>query len=115
MEMLRTARIPLLAARDPFMHLRPGIVCFLLVITLAAACEAVKAQEPPKTGAGKKEPEVKPPNEKDKDADKLPLTKLKPAKVLPNLCVLKYRVTTSSPECQALVDQGLAYFYSYVW
>src|SRR5262249_27971701 len=32
-----------------------------------------------------------------------------------NLCVLKYRVTTSSPECQALVDQGLAYFYSYVW
>jgi len=29
--------------------------------------------------------------------------------------VYRYRVSTSSPECQAFVDQGLGYFYSYVW
>jgi hypothetical protein len=47
--------------------------------------------------------------------DKLPLTKLAPAKVLPDLCVLRYRVSTASPECQALFDQGLGFYYSYVW
>lgn len=47
--------------------------------------------------------------------DKLPLSRLDPAKVLPDLCVLHYRVSTASPECQALFDQGLGFFYSYVW
>ena len=28
---------------------------------------------------------------------------------------MKYRVSTLSPECQAFFDQGLGYFYSYVW
>src|SRR5689334_16969251 len=45
----------------------------------------------------------------------LPITKLAPAKLVPDLCVLKYAISTSSPECQAYFDQGLAYFYSYVW
>jgi tetratricopeptide (TPR) repeat protein len=40
---------------------------------------------------------------------------LTPSKILPNLCLLKYRVTTNSPECQAFFDQGLGFFYSYVW
>src|SRR5262245_49942060 len=48
-------------------------------------------------------------------SNKLPLTQLAPAKLVPNLCLLKYRITTSSPECQAYFDQGLGYFYSYVW
>jgi tetratricopeptide (TPR) repeat protein len=49
-------------------------------------------------------------------ADKLPLSKLAPAKIHDGpLCVLKYPVTTRSPECQALCDQGLAYFDSYVY
>src|SRR5262245_17510709 len=47
--------------------------------------------------------------------DKLPLCGLPPAKLLPNLCLLKYRITTSSPECQAFFDQGLGFLYSYVW
>ena len=47
--------------------------------------------------------------------DKLPLSGLAPAKITPNLCLLRYRISTSSPECQAHFDQGLAYFYSYVW
>lgn len=46
---------------------------------------------------------------------KLPLSGLAPSKVLPNLCELKYRVSTNSPECQAFFDQGLGFFYSYVW
>src|SRR5262249_55378835 len=46
---------------------------------------------------------------------KLPLTGLSPAKISPNLCLLKYRVSTASPECQAHFDHGLGYFYSYVW
>ncbi len=38
-----------------------------------------------------------------------------PAKIVPDLCHYKYRVTTASPECQAFVDQSLGYYYSYVW
>ncbi len=48
-------------------------------------------------------------------AGKLAMTGLAPAKLVPDLCVLKYRVSTSSPECQAFFDQGLGFTYSYVW
>lgn len=48
-------------------------------------------------------------------SEKLPLSGLAPAKLVPNLCVYRYRVSTNSPECQALVDQGLGYYHSYVW
>ena len=37
-------------------------------------------------------------------ADKLPLSGLGPAKIMPNLCVLKYRVTTQSLLCKDLVS-----------
>ncbi len=46
---------------------------------------------------------------------RMPITKLTPAKIMPDLCKYKYRVTTSSPECQAFVDQSLGFYYSYVW
>jgi tetratricopeptide (TPR) repeat protein len=49
------------------------------------------------------------------DVDKLPLSGLAPARITPDLCLLRYRVSTASPECQAHFDQGLGYFYSYVW
>jgi tetratricopeptide (TPR) repeat protein len=45
----------------------------------------------------------------------LPLCRLTPARLVPNLCVVKYRITTGSAECQAFFDQGLGYYYSYVW
>src|SRR5262249_49374807 len=48
-------------------------------------------------------------------ADKLSMSGLAPSKIAPNLCLLRYRVSTHSPECQAFFDQGLGYFYSYVW
>ncbi len=47
--------------------------------------------------------------------DRLPMTKLAPARLIPNLCLLEYRVTTDSQKCQEYFDQGLGYFYSYVW
>jgi Tfp pilus assembly protein PilF len=46
---------------------------------------------------------------------KLPMTGLAPSKLVPDLCLVRYRVSTSSPECQAFFDQALGYFYSYVW
>lgn len=60
---------------------------------------------------------AQPPKDEPKKADdgKLPYTKLPPAKLIPDLCVVKYRVSTASPEAQAYFDQGLGYYYSYVW
>jgi Tfp pilus assembly protein PilF len=53
---------------------------------------------------------------KDQPATRrLPLCQLAPARIVPNLCLVKYRVSTASPECQAFFDQGLGYYYSYVW
>ncbi len=47
--------------------------------------------------------------------NQLTITHLKPAPNIPGLCVYHYRVTTTSKECQQLVDQALGYYYSYVW
>jgi hypothetical protein len=76
-------------------------VCVALAALLLCLAPA-GAQQPPKTNA--------PPTNAN-----LPFSGLAPAKVVPNLCLLKYRVSTASPEAQALFDQGLGYFYSYVW
>jgi Tfp pilus assembly protein PilF len=51
----------------------------------------------------------------DPNKTRLPLCKLTPSKLHPGLCVVKYRITTGSKECQDYFDQGLGYFYSYVW
>lgn len=61
------------------------------------------------------QPPAAPKKDEPKDPSKLPLTKLSRAKLIPDLCVLMYPITTSSPECQAYFNQGLGYFYSYVW
>jgi Tfp pilus assembly protein PilF len=45
----------------------------------------------------------------------LPVTKLPPGKVVPDLCKLRYPVSTTSDACQEFIDQGLGYYYSYVW
>src|SRR5262245_64296402 len=55
------------------------------------------------------------PAAKPKLPAKLPMTGLAPSKLVPDLCLVRYRVSTQSPECQAFFDQGLGYFYSYVW
>ena len=46
---------------------------------------------------------------------KMPWSGLTPGKPHPGLCLLTYRISTRSPECQAYFDQGLAYYYSYVY
>lgn len=71
-------------------------------------CLPALSQE--KGGKGKK-----PATSEAPDPNKMPMTKLAPAKLIPNLCLVKYAVTTRSPECQAFFDQALGYYYSYVW
>ena len=70
------------------------------------------------TGAKDKKPDEKKPDvikDDKKDDGRLSHTKLMPAKLIPDLCVVKYRVSTTSPECQAYFDQGLGFYYSYVY
>jgi Tfp pilus assembly protein PilF len=57
--------------------------------------------------------EVVPPTAPVKDA--MPLSKLAPAKPMFDACVYRYAVSTTSPQCQAFVNQGLGMYYSYVW
>jgi tetratricopeptide (TPR) repeat protein len=45
----------------------------------------------------------------------LPMTGLAPAKLVPEICLLRYPISTTSPMCQAYFDQALGYYYSYVW
>lgn len=47
--------------------------------------------------------------------EKLPQSQLPPAKLTSDLCGLHYPVATNDAEAQRHFDQGLAYFYSYVW
>ncbi|HKB35669.1 MAG TPA: hypothetical protein VKD72_04395, partial [Gemmataceae bacterium] len=84
---------------------------FALVGMMPAAAQQPPA--PPKSPVKKSVPETKP--GESKMPARLPLCGLAPSKIVPNLCLLKYPVSTTSPECQAFVDQGLGYYYSYVW
>jgi tetratricopeptide (TPR) repeat protein len=72
-----------------------------ITLTLALCSTSLAAETPPVL--------------KPLKVDKLPKTGLAPAKYVPDLCSVRYRVSTSSPECQAFFDQGLGYYYSYVW
>jgi Tfp pilus assembly protein PilF len=74
--------------------------CLVLVIVGLAAVSSVRADAPA---------------EKPKLPDKMSMTGLAPSKLAPNLCLVRYRISTTSPDCQAFFDQGLGYFYSYVW
>jgi hypothetical protein len=88
------------------------LALFLLAFTSTAfAQDEAKKPDDKKTEAKKQEAK----SDDKKDDNRLEHTKLPPAKLLPNLCVVKYRVSTASPECQAFFDQGLGYYQSYVW
>lgn len=71
-----------------------------------------KPKDPPKTEPAKK---TEDPKKEVEEKGKLPLTKLSVARLMPDQCLLRYSVTTRSPLCQAYFDQGLGYYYSYVW
>src|SRR5262249_55984025 len=89
----------------------PRMACALLVAGLGLG--PVLAQKPAVRPADTKTPAQ--PTDAKSATDKLPMCGPPPGKILPNLCVLKYRINTNSPECQAFFDQGLGFFYSYVW
>ena len=46
---------------------------------------------------------------------KLLMCQLTPAKLLPKQCSLTYRISTDSAKCQEFFDQGMGFYYSYVW
>lgn len=73
------------------------LLCLLLGLLAALPGTSALAAEPPKL------------------PEKLPLCGLAPARHFPGQCVYHYRVSTTSKECQQFIDQGLGYFYSYVW
>jgi Tfp pilus assembly protein PilF len=106
------------------MHLpRRAILTLLgLACCLAPTSAQDKAAKPAPEKGGKqeaKQAQEKKGKQEAKKADtpsnQLPHCKLAPAELIPNLCIVKYRISTASPECQAFFDQGLAYYYSYTW
>jgi tetratricopeptide (TPR) repeat protein len=88
--------------------------CSLALLFLPLCVPALTGQE-----AAPKKQEAAPKKGEDKNAAKtdnrLPHSKLPPAELIPSLCIVKYRVSTASPECQAYFDQGLGFYYSYTW
>jgi tetratricopeptide (TPR) repeat protein len=85
---------------------RAALATLLLTLVVYPA----PAQPPAKKKAAETKADAK-----KKDDGKLPHTKLAPAQLIPDLCLVKYRVSTQSPQCQAFFDQGLGFYYSYVW
>jgi Tetratricopeptide repeat len=85
-------------------YLTPLCAIVLITFVLGASADPIN-----------KKPGGKNPDAAKKDDGKLSHTKLMPAQPMANLCSLSYRISTSSPLCQAYFDQGLAYYYSYVW
>jgi tetratricopeptide (TPR) repeat protein len=84
---------------------RLALCCFLLSL-LATPARSAAPPSARKAAPRRASPPV---------AGKLAMTQLAPARLAKDLCVLKYRISTSSPECQAFFDQALGYYYSYVW
>jgi tetratricopeptide (TPR) repeat protein len=98
------------------------VTTFVIGCFLFSLAEPVAAQQTPSAKAPPSMPEIHSLNIIHAPAavivaldQRLPQTKLMPAKIIKDLCHYKYRVTTNSPECQTFVDQSLGYFYSYVW
>jgi tetratricopeptide (TPR) repeat protein len=60
-------------------------------------------------------PPVKPGKKGKPASTNLPRTNLAPAQRVPDICILRYRISTSSPTCQDYFNQALGYYYSYVW
>jgi tetratricopeptide (TPR) repeat protein len=85
-------------------------LALLAYLGFALPLAALGAQEPAKKADAKK-----PDKKAVKSGNLLPHTKLPPAELIPDLCLVRYRVGTTSPECQAFFDQGLGFYYAYTW
>ena len=88
-----------------------------------APADVVKPAEGGATpSASKTAPDAAPATARGRSSDgvvaamsKMPLPGMAPAKLFPDLCLLRYKVTTHSDASQEYFDQGLGYWYSYVW
>ncbi len=99
-----------------FPHRSGRWAAVLVALVLVAAQEPpVKIPNPPATTTPPQNPIPPAGPSSESKASKMPRTGLSPAKLIPNLCSVHYRISTSSPDCQAFFDQGLGYLYSYVW
>lgn len=99
-----------------------GLLFAVLIASIAGTALAQsekkaddKKPEPKNTDKKADDKKAEPKTADKKDDGKLPHTKLFPAKPIADLCVLRYRVSTTSDKCQEYFDQGIAYYYSYVW
>src|SRR6266404_3787455 len=107
---------------QPARHSTPGVtsmslprLALLAFLGFGLPGLVLQAQEPGKKPADtpeKKTPEKKTP---EKTENQLAHCKLPSAELIADLCSVKYRVSTASPECQAFFDQGLGFYYSYTW
>src|SRR5947209_3888009 len=93
--------------------LRHAVSALVLALLGTTPVLAQKPSAPSKPPPSKPTPDAKP--AVPTLPARLPLCGLATSKLVPDLCLLKYPVSTTSPECQAFLDQGLGYYYSYVW
>ena len=92
------------------------IAALVLLLSVQAAAWPVDSRAEPAKTAGKEAAKEENPAKQPLNSDgKMPLTGLAPSHTVANLCVYQCPVSTLNAECQAHVDQGLGYFYSYVW
>ncbi len=99
----------------PPLRRTPTLVALLVLAGVASPARADDDAPPPKSAETLLErfrAKLKP---RKSPADAMPLTRLSPAKITPDLCVYTYAVGTTSAACQSHCDQAFAYHYSYVW
>src|SRR5262245_22941695 len=95
--------------------------CLLLVVSslfrpqLAGATQIETAPPPRQTAAAHPWADALASPNPGSPCPQLPTTNLAPAKPMFDACIYKYAVSTTNPECQAYVNQGLGMYYSYVW
>jgi tetratricopeptide (TPR) repeat protein len=89
--------------------------CLLLVVALLLCPrpDLTAADQAPPPREKKTEPPA--PAPAAQPSNKMPITGLAPARPMFDACIYKYSVSTTNPQCQAFVNQGLGMFYSYVW
>ena len=97
----------------------PRPLAGLLLLALVGPATAAEQAPPPRERAPAADapgsPRTRNAAGTPRPKDAMPLTGLSPAKPAFDACVYRYPVGTSSPQCQAFVDQGLGMYYSYVY
>src|SRR5687768_11841019 len=89
-----------------------GCLCLIAAITSLSRTDRLAAEEaPPPRAKTVAAPTTPPAN----TANRMPISNLAVAKPMFDACIYNYPVSTTNPQCQAFVNQGLGMYYSYVW